>query len=385
MLERDIHVVEVLRSKLEGWLEWQKVNKMNFILTGEKVQSASKEPFFSNADLKPYWYSYRFHREVPATDNIVFGLEINGENILVTSNGLHYLMRKQGTKVLKGGKTQDVTHHIPKRIDFEDIANYANILPKEKFFGGLSNTKSNIHFDARFKLNGVKNEYCNFFKEFFESIKLCLENYEQTLGETKQVLTQELSKNIISAQGFDAFLGEQEENISRIDIKHLHSFVKLAAFLQTKEKAILDQSSFLIEMSYELQEIPELRQKINSQIELYNSMYLLSLNMVVALTENKSIMFFKIYELFDKHGVFNSEWQNGLTSILKDVNTNVKQVINSINNLEASLSSEIRMLEYSLADKINDLQSSVKESLGGLDAKIGYTNLISTVQLLRNK
>lgn len=387
--ERDLIVSNKLREKLVSWIDNSKSKGLKIFFTPDDVLKKAKEPLFSDEDLKSYWYSYTFHKAIPAEKDILFGIEIPGllsnDNYLFTTSGFYYLKEKKGTKIDKKGNSRPVTHHIPTCIDFWEIAHYGSIIPKKKLFGGTSETKSDIVLSNDFKIEGVKNEIAAYFREIINITKVTLAEYESDLTTLKQSLTSEMSQSITSASGFDEFISLNEDKIASIDVKHLHSFVKLAAFLETKEKSISDQSSYLINSTYELQEIPELKEKINKQIGLYNSLYILSINMVVALMDGKSIMFFKIYELFDRQGVFNSEWQKGITNILVDINKNVKEVINRIDYLEASLSSEIRVLESSLSDKILDLQGSVENSLGNLNAKIGYSNLISTVQLAKNK
>jgi hypothetical protein len=79
----------------------------------------------------------------------------------------------------------------------------------------------------------------------------------------------------------------------------------------------------------------------------------------------------------------HSEWQKGISNILIDIDKSVKEVINRIDYLEASLSSEIRTLESSISDKMIDMQSSVVNSLGSLNNQIGYSNLVSTINLIK--
>jgi hypothetical protein len=386
--ERNVIVSNKLKEKLSEWIEDSKSKKINIFINPLDVLKKAKEPFFSDGDCKPYWFSYTYHREMPKEDEIVFGIEISSgllstDNYLFTTSGFHYLKGVPGKRTDKKGNVESITHYIPERLEFWEIAQYGAITAKKKFFGGDSDSKSDIQFSSDFKIEGVKNEIAAYFEEIIGLIKNELLEYESNLSMTKENLTIEMTQTITSASGFDEFLSNNEEKIASIEVKHLHSFVKLASFLQTKESSISKQTNYIINSSYELQELPDLKEKISSQINLYNSMYLLSINMVVALLEGKSIMFFKIYELFDRQGVFNSEWQKGITNILVDIDSNIKEVVNRIDFLETSLSSEIRLLESSISDKLLDMQGSVENSLGNLNGKIGYSNLISTINLVK--
>jgi hypothetical protein len=260
---------------------------------------------------------------------------------------------------------------------------YGEVTAKKKFFGGTSESKSDVQLSSDFKIEGVKNEIAFYFEEIIKIVKEELKDYESNLANSKESLSTEMTQSITSASSFDQFISLNEEKIANIDIKHLHSFVKLASFLETKEKSITKQTEGLIKSSFEIKDLPDLKDKISSQINLYNSLYVLSINMVVSLMEGKTLMFFKIYELFDRQGVFNSEWQKGISNILIDIDKSVKEVINRIDYLEASLSSEIRSLEYSISDKLIDMQSSVETSLGSLNGQIGYSNLVSTINLIK--
>lgn len=386
--ERNVVVFNKLLENRESWINDSVSKKIQFFVLPMDVRKKAEKPFFSDGDCKSYWYSYTFHNILAMERNICFGLEISSgllstDNYLITDSGFFYLKKVPGTRTDRKGKVESITHHIPELIGFWEIAMYGAISAKKKFFGGTSESKSDVQLTGDFKIESVKNEIAFYFEEIIKIVKEELNDYESNLANSKESLSSEMTQSITSASSFDQFISLNEEKIANIDVKHLHSFVKLASFLETKEKSISKQTDGLIKSTYEIQDLPDLKEKIYSQIYLYNSLYVLSINMVVSLMEGKTLMFFKIYELFDRQGVFNSEWQKGISNILIDIDKSVKEVINRIDYLEASLSSEIRALEYSISDKLIDMQSSVETSLGSLNTKIGYSNLISTINLIK--
>lgn len=384
--ERNTKISDKLKTKLDSWKENSKKQKIDLFLSPEEVLKKAKKPLFDDEDFKPYWYAFAYHNCIQNND-VIFGIEIpgflNDDKFLFTVNGIFYFKKKKEHRIKSNGKSgEEGTRHIPTLIDFETLSIVGNIKPSKKFFGGESASKSNIELDSDFILYGIKNEVAYYFGEIIQTIKESLIDYESSLTDSKQLLTTEISK-ITSASGFDDVISSNETQIQSIDPKHLHDFVKISSFLKTKEESIRRQSAYLIESAYDFSEVSDLKEMLNNQVGNYTSLYLLSINMVVALIDGHSLTYFKIYEIFDKYGVFNSQWQNEINDSLLDINTNVKKVINSIESLEMSFTLEIRSLEYSLSDKILEMHSSVEKRLGDIDAKIGYSNLLSTIRMIK--
>ena len=385
--ERDLTVSKNLEEKLQAWIDRSKELKLSIFLNSGEVRSKSKKPLFSSGDSKPYWFSYTYHNVIGNSTRILFGMELGGllstENVLFTADGFYYFKKETNYVYDKKGNKVPEKHYIPDLVPYFIVATDSSVLPTKKFFGGTSDKKCDVNIGGYFKIE-IKKEIAHFFEEIIEVIKTSLDNYSNELSSSKEKMVSVVSESITSSIDFEDFIMQHEEKIAKIDVKHLHSFVKLSSFLTTKENSIKSQSAYLIEKTYELGDLSDLQEKINSQISLYNSLYLLSINMVVALLEEKSIMFFKIYELFDRQGVFNSVWQKEISNILNEVNLNIKEVINKIDNLEFSLASEIRSLESSLSDRILDMQKSTEESLGAIGARINYGNMINTIHVIKD-
>jgi hypothetical protein len=384
--ERDLIVSKNLKEKLNNWIEKSAELKLNIFLTAGEVRSKAKKPLFSSGDSKPYWYSYTHHNIIGKSVEIIFGMELGGmlssENVLFTREGFYYFRKETEYVLDKKGNKNPVKHYIPELIPYYLVSGASKVEAAKKFFGGASEKKSEVNIGGEYKIE-LKKEIADFFIEIIDVVKSSLENYSLDLSTSKEKMITGISLSVTSANEFEEFIMLHEDKIAKIDVKHLHSFVKLSSFLSTKENSIKSQSNYLIEKTYEIGDLNDLQEKINNQISLYHSLYLLSINMVVALIEEKSIMFFKIYELFDRQGVFNSVWQKEISNILNEVNSNIKEVINKIDSLEFTLGAEIRSLENSLSDRILDMQKSTEESLGSIGARINYGSMVSTMDLLK--
>ena len=56
-------------------------------------------------------------------------------------------------------------------------------------------------------------------------------------------------------------------------------------------------------------ELNELVNLLKNQIHTYDLLVFHSISMITSLIESDLITFYEIYETFDKHGIFNSNWE----------------------------------------------------------------------------
>ncbi len=109
--------------------------------------------------------------------------------------------------------------------------------------------------------------------------------------------------------------------------------------------------------------------------------------MVVALKNNKMILFFKIYETFDQIGVFDSNWEKSLLNKMDELNISIKDLVNNIQQMEMRLHPKIEDLGFEIQSSIDQMKENVIDevsSIKNLDngSASSILSLINTFQLI---
>ena len=192
--------------------------------------------------------------------------------------------------------------------------------------------------------------------------------------------------NLIPSEPFLKLLENNETFIFDKNADYLLKFVKLDSFLSTKRKSLINIHKEVINTKDEdfiFRTIPVLIK----QIEYYNQLLLLSINMLVALKNNKMILFFKIYETFDQIGVFDSNWEKSLLNKMDELNISIKDLVNQIQQMEMRLHQKIEDLGFEIQSSIDQMKENVIEevsSIKNLDngSASSILSLINTFQLI---
>ena len=369
------------------------LSDIKFFNNDKKVKS---ELNFKSSDYTMPWlptfgYHIREKNHKNFVDDVMFGFNFGGllgENHLVfVTEGIYYLKKSSENRTNKKGNVIETTVYFPEFAYFTDLE--FMIQPKKKFFGLGGDSEKNcvLKFshgsnELEFK---VKKESENFLNQLIETIEKSKTNYENKLHTGKESLVKTLEFNITDSKGFFEYLDTSESAIAEIDETTLKGFVKLANFLRTKESQIKRESEMLVSNAHEVRDLEIIEDHMNTQINLYNEMYVLSINMIVAFIEKKNIMYYKIYEVFDGVGVFNSSWQNGINGALANINTGIQELITQIDHLEISIISEISYLRQDIMVNLDDFEETVNNSLGSVATRINYGNLLSTVRMINGK
>ena len=126
---------------------------------------------------------------------------------------------------------------------------------------------------------------------------------------------------------------------------------------------------------------------LKNEIHTYNSLLLHSINMLIALVKNDQITFFQIYVCFDKLNIFNSNWQNDISSNLNNISeklttlsSQLNSILLSIEKMNVTIVEEIKGLQYITSSSFERLEKNVNEELGSINSSIKFNNLLSTVQ-----
>ena len=281
-----------------------------------------------------------------------------------------------------------------QRFEIED---FSKISGKPK---GLFSTGKLLVDNTKIKLvRTSKNDMFDLFELLKPKISLLLKEnqlkeleQERDLNERKENVKDYLESikvdtngipELVDGESFNQVLQNNEENISILEKEYSQEFtlkfVRLSSFLRFKQESIIEIFNS-IKDSTEFEEKEESVEMLKDQIHTYEQFVVYSLNMITSLIEKKKILFYKIYELFDGLGVFNSQLQNEMKKELQNVNTNLLGVIQGINRMEQRISISLR----SLSLDIKGLNNSVTNQLEKVNSKLLYNNVVTTINTYQN-
>ena len=237
----------------------------------------------------------------------------------------------------------------------------------------------------------------DFFKELYKEfenlkskqIKESNKNIKD-FESTQKSLMSELDANnngevdIIEGNDFMELLKKHQPKIIQVDKEYIQKLIKVSNYLKVKKENI--QSIFNeinnLEKSHKQNEVDYLNDLIGilkNQIHEYEQLVFHSINMVVSIAEDDLITFYEIYESFDKLGMFNSNWENEVSQKLLDIGSEINELMYSVNDMSNKVVGGLNKLTYVTQDSFKSLESSVTGQLKGINSKLGYSNLMSTI------
>jgi hypothetical protein len=101
--------------------------------------------------------------------------------------------------------------------------------------------------------------------------------------------------------------------------------------------------------------------------------------MVVSVRDGDLFTFYEIYETLDKLNVFNSNWENEVSNKLSNIEMGLGELMVSIDRMNTEIVNEISSLNYYTQESFSNLEASVTNELQGVNSKLGYSNLLATV------
>lgn len=186
------------------------------------------------------------------------------------------------------------------------------------------------------------------------------------------------NKVILVENGFDKLVRKNQIKISEIDKNYIHKFVKLSSYLNKKKENIetfynsIDRNN--------LQEIQLRITFLNELNQTYEMLMFHSINMIGSLMGDDLVSFYEIYEVFDKLGVFNSNWENEISGQLSQIGNSILDLIDSIHEMENNIVGELNNLTYVTQSSFDDLNNSVTNQLREVESSINTNNLLSGIQ-----
>lgn len=186
------------------------------------------------------------------------------------------------------------------------------------------------------------------------------------------------NKLILVENGFDKLLRKNQNKISEIDKNYVHKFVKLSSYLNKKKENIETFYSTIDKNN--LQEIQIRITFLNELNQTYEMLIFHSINMIGSLMGGDLVSFYEIYEVFDKLGVFNSNWENEISGQLSQIGNSILELIDSIHGMENNIVGELNNLTYVTQSSFDDLNKTVTNQLKEVESSINTNNLLAGIQ-----
>ena len=102
--------------------------------------------------------------------------------------------------------------------------------------------------------------------------------------------------------------------------------------------------------------------------------------MITSIVEDDLIVFYEIYESFDKLNMFNSNWENEVSQKLSNIGEGLSELMSSINSMERNIVSGLTELSYVTQEGFKELGNSVTRELQSIDSSIKFNNLLTGIQ-----
>ena len=352
--------IKSIRSKIDVLIE--KYKNESWMMSAKEVNK-KRNSFFDNR------FKVNIEQDLKDLNKEIY-CGVNGSNsggiiILSDKDSPHLIMMNLGDSDNRlstgnddpGNYSRVYLHGKIRGRDIRFIENFQDEINLEsEVFLSLAGDSDGIYFGStRYPRKvSLKKGAVKFVKELIEIVE------EQRITSNKQTKSSFLSKydkdgngvlDIVDSGGeLSVLVKKNQKKIIENDKNYLNALIKLSNFLKTKRKNI--QSLFdTLEESAE--NFDKVLTTIEIQIEAYSKLALLSMRMVNCLIEDDLFTYLEIYNGFEAMGVFRSSFENELSSQLKDIGSNMGEIINSINEMDSNITSGLDDLSQQL-DRLDD-------------------------------
>jgi len=259
----------------------------------------------------------------------------------------------------------------------------------------------------------LKNEQKRLIKEERRE-ELKLKNEEKLLRKEERLkklkvsqtkILNELDKDgngivdVVEGDDFEKLLKKYQKKIIDIDRKYIKQFVEVSFYLKTKKENIQLIFNSLTHTTNK-KNLNEYVEILKDEIHNYNIVLLNSLNMIVSFGED-DITFWKIYHVFDKLNMFDSQHEKdiskkltnlgvGLDNISKKlmiIENRLKDVMYEVRNVGEQITNSIQELTWMTEDSKDsneELSNQLSNQLSGIDSTLKVGNLISVINTYQN-
>ena len=310
-------------------------------------------------------------------DGVLFNISVHDDNSEFTSKVSDFFMKSKS-----------------RRIKDKDVE-YLDILHKEIFDDGSGRNDRSIglllettelvkvekivylfnHITSQNDLVSLESSYLNHRNELLNKRSSLIQELDVDGNGIIDISeNNDFSKLLKIKQKLIVELEKSEGN------NYIQNFVKLSKYLKTKSENI--QTLFEIisndsKISNEYYE--ECVGVLKNQINTYNMMLITSLNMVISFCNDDRITFYEIYETFDKLNVFSSNHEREISMGLKNIESKLDEVVQSIYQMEMNICSELYNLQF-ITEDISDSLSGLSQGLSEINSSIQTNNLLTGIQ-----
>jgi hypothetical protein len=308
--------------------------------------------------------------------------EMHGVNVHICTAGviIGFRLRTIEVSAFKGITCDITTMDGTVSLDGERIGNLGNFtVPKRDHFKRVSQAISRAISAADHEIRQ----------------RVVADEREQREAEAKR-LASAVSKQADIQRQFDAdgngvldlveaeddfknLVRHHQKSITELDPVFVQQFVKIATYHKTKRGNLQDLFSTMGTEDAG-RRLMALADALENGIHAYNITSARSIQMVVSLVEGDLMTFYEIYEAFDKLHIFNSQWETEVARELSTVNANLDSVVGKMTEVEATI---IHGFAHLSAISV-EATAIVATQLDHINSKLGYQNLVHTVNTVRS-
>tara|TARA_B110001450_G_C17605006_1_gene474711 strand:+ start:104 stop:1123 length:1020 start_codon:yes stop_codon:yes gene_type:complete len=191
-----------------------------------------------------------------------------------------------------------------------------------------------------------------------------LEKYQETIVSKMKEYNQNYVHQFIKV---DNYIQDKRKNIQLLferikNVENKHSQVQY-------EERIINKNDFI---NYE--------DTLENEIYTYNLIVFNSLNLITSLINDNQIVFYNIYEKFDKLDIYTSNWEKDMSKNLSELNENIKDLISKIQNMGNEIQQSIGNLSYVTQKS----QEQLSEKLTEINSSVKVGNLINSINTYQN-
>lgn len=191
-----------------------------------------------------------------------------------------------------------------------------------------------------------------------------LEKYQETVISKMKEYNQNYVHQFIKV---DNYIQDKRKNIQLLferikNVENKHSQVQY-------DERIIDKNVFI---NYE--------ETLENEIYTYNLIVFNSLNLITSLINDNQIVFYNIYEKFDKLDIYTSNWEKDMSKNLSELNENIKDLIIKIQNMGDEIQQSIGNLSYVTQKS----QKQLSEKLTEINSSVKVGNLINSINTYQN-
>ena len=200
------------------------------------------------------------------------------------------------------------------------------------------------------------------------------------------------SSGKLNVENHEVFLGLVELNqqkILEVDHKYIRDFLRISEYL----KELFLDINYKFKNMISAKSISELnfaKSSLDDGINNYREMMGLAFTMLGEITSKNLIGFYRIYEIFDSYGLFQSNHQKIVQNSIENINLNlekidskIQKVDTALDNLDAKIGKvvvAIYAVGYLNGDKSERLNQFIQTELDRMNSNISYRSLIKPLQ-----